>query len=515
MSTHNHARPPVPGPACKSFAPLLPLVAQNGLEADEANRLRQHLATCNFCQSELASYNQMDALLARRFGPAARGPLSPEDIRELSSSAYRPRTTLAEPMPAPVENKALWQRPETPRRLKPPSRPAAPRRSRRFFSTLSAIAAVLVIAAVSVALFKSHTPTRTGSATPQTSPGATATPSGIFPTFSDWRVAYIGSDGSLHVVSQNGATDSRANPVLPLLEPGSGYHIFTAGISPDGHFFAYGNDQTYIVNLATHNASALAVTTIPIVPDSLIWSPDSKWLAIDNAGQWEVVDMSKSQLTPTLVKTPSNVQILGWADATHLLGLSGNLDANAVNVTLSLLSVNIFTGTQQTIATVFTGDMGWINFDASPDGKQVLVYTSPPGEGATSDTFTPFVEVIDTATGQKHTLPNIAQLTGAAFDFVAWKSGTQMAGFSTTDGAWTANLADDSATKLPNGQYPVGWAPDTGALILSSSVDNAPASEAMPHQLSILPASSPTTATPLVLVQAAYSLPFVGFVRTA
>ena len=157
MNDHNRARPPQPGPACEYFAPLLPLVGQERLNPRDSSSLRQHLATCDYCQSELDSYTWLDDTLARHFGPAPRGPLSPGDIRELTSRAYRPRTNVPEPMPAPESlSNHHQQRPSAAFRLAPPQ-PA--RRGRRVISILSAVAAVLVIAAVSLALFESRTPT--------------------------------------------------------------------------------------------------------------------------------------------------------------------------------------------------------------------------------------------------------------------------------------------------------------------------------------------------------------------
>jgi hypothetical protein len=153
MNTSNHARPPVPGPACKAFIPLLPLVAQQGLDPRDTRRLRQHLASCDYCQSELDSYNSLDDALARHFGPAPRGPLSPADISAITSRAYRPRTPPPEPLLAPAEI-SDQPAPRPPAPFRP--MPRQPSRRGRLISLLSAAAAVLLIAAISLALFASH-----------------------------------------------------------------------------------------------------------------------------------------------------------------------------------------------------------------------------------------------------------------------------------------------------------------------------------------------------------------------
>ena len=179
MNDNDHARPPQPGPACDDFAPLLPLIGQERLNPSDDSRLRQHLATCEYCQSELDSYTALDDTLARQFGPASRGPLSPDDIRELTSIAYRPRTDELEPLPTPESN----HHQQRPAAHFPPTRWLPVRPGRRVVSLLSAIAAVLLIAAISLALFASgghghsanpNTPTVT------TAPTAPATPNNTY-----------------------------------------------------------------------------------------------------------------------------------------------------------------------------------------------------------------------------------------------------------------------------------------------------------------------------------------------
>lgn len=511
MNDNYRARPPQPGPTCEYFAPLLPLLGQERLNPGDSSRLRQHLATCAYCQSELASYDWLDNALARHFGPAPRGPLSPADIRELTSRAYRPRIPLQEPM-LEVEASGNHHAPR-PTVMLPPERPQSAWRRRRLLSILGTAAAILVIVAASLALFKSHSPSKTGSPTPTTS----VQPSGILPSFSDWRIAYIGANGVLHAISQDGLIDSSTSN-LPMLTQHPGFHIASAGVSPDGHFFAYGNDQIYIINLATQNASRLAIQTIPMIPYGLYWSPDSKWLAVYDNQKWSLVDVNKPQEPLLSTRIPSDKGILGWIDTTHVLAVTGH---NAANGSFSLDSVDVFTGAQKTIATVLNGNLGAMGMVISPDGKRVLLYTQPPGEGATSNAFSPFIEVIDTSTGQKHTLPQIAQKTGADFASVAWKPDSDT--IAVTGGlpinskitSWVLDVTADTATKLPSQDFPVGWAPDTGALILSTSSDFQVTNT--PHKISIMHSMSPspTQALPTVLVQAAYSLPFVGFVRTA
>ncbi len=328
-------------------------------------------------------------------------------------------------------------------------------------------------------------------------------------------MAYIGQDGTLHAISQNGASDSRASAAggaLPLVEQSS-YAVFSAGTSPDGHYFAYSSDQTYIINLAVHNVPALPLASLAYAPSALCWSPDSKRLAIDDASQgWSIIDVVTDQAMPVPGSVAAQAELLGWIDATHLLGLTGHVGDS----TRALLSLDVSSGAQRTIATVSTGSLSNPIFVLSPDGKQVLLYNIVGGEGSTIP-YRPFVAVINTATGQQQPLPKIAQITNGGFESVAWKPGTETVAVS---GPWLLDLARDTAIHLPGDQFPLGWAPDTGALVLSDLRDlqdealpgGAIVPSAVPHLISIMPSLS---AAPQVLVQAAYALPFVGFVRTA
>lgn len=176
MNDQYRARPPI----CEYFAPLLPLVGQQRLDSRDSSQLRQHLATCDYCQRELDSYNWLDAALARHFGPVLRGPLSPADIHEISSRAYRPRTAQPEPAPVP-EPRGNRQRTEPP--IRPP-RPEPSQHGRRLITILSAAAAVLIIAAVSLALFESHTMPNKGKQSTLT-PAPTADLSRYFPSQGD------------------------------------------------------------------------------------------------------------------------------------------------------------------------------------------------------------------------------------------------------------------------------------------------------------------------------------------
>jgi outer membrane protein assembly factor BamB len=142
--TDQHATPRS-GPDCGSFSNLLPLLGAGTLEAREEDRLRLHLATCAYCQLQQATYNRMDLAMRRYFGASAPLLFSPEDVMSLTDQ---------EPMAEPP--------------LRAPSAPfrSPMQRSRRVFTWVAAVAAVMVIALLTTALFISHRPSKPQTANP-------------------------------------------------------------------------------------------------------------------------------------------------------------------------------------------------------------------------------------------------------------------------------------------------------------------------------------------------------------
>lgn len=121
--------------ACAAFEPLLPLAGHNLLEESDAAHLRAHLATCAACQAELALYDRVELAWRRAFEPRQEAmPLVSQDailniLTDTPTRSSTPSASLAGPAGRPV--------------LAEPRR-----RSRRFVGALSALAAVLLIAAI-------------------------------------------------------------------------------------------------------------------------------------------------------------------------------------------------------------------------------------------------------------------------------------------------------------------------------------------------------------------------------
>lgn len=344
----------------------------------------------------------------------------------------------------------------------------------------------------------------TGSAVP------TATASPAFPAFSDWRIAYLATDGRVHVVAQDGTHDM-AGPALPGLTI-DGLDIASAGVSPDGRLFAYSGDELVIVRLAGAGGTP-AVTETHQRADDLSWSPDSRYLAfVGNGpvGGWSVYDARTGAFTQVQVHLSSpKLAFRGWINDQHMAVVPA-VDVSASQQALQV--VDVATGGVRTIATLATGALGTPHFAMSPDGKGVLVSNC----AFRSDPYTPLVEVIQTATGQVRELTRIEQAAHSCFADVAWKPGTQTVavttGFSEQQ-SYLLDLTGDAATALPGSAHVLGWAPDSGALVTGTS-DLARVGST-PHSLSIVPPPVTSGAAPLMLTQSAVTFAMLGLVRTA
>ena len=72
------------GPECARYAELLPQFRQRTLTHAEEMSLRAHLATCAYCQAELASYDRLDAALYTYIGRFARTAPAADDLVRLA-----------------------------------------------------------------------------------------------------------------------------------------------------------------------------------------------------------------------------------------------------------------------------------------------------------------------------------------------------------------------------------------------------------------------------------------------
>jgi hypothetical protein len=134
--------------ACAAFEHLLPLAGHNLLDESDAAQLRAHVATCAACQAKLAIYDRVELAWRRAFEPRQDAtPIVSQDalLDILTDTPARASTISASPA-GPARRPVLAEQRGRPRRL---------------IGALSALAAVLLIAAiVGAALLARAHPTR-------------------------------------------------------------------------------------------------------------------------------------------------------------------------------------------------------------------------------------------------------------------------------------------------------------------------------------------------------------------
>ncbi|HEX5441409.1 MAG TPA: zf-HC2 domain-containing protein, partial [Ktedonobacterales bacterium] len=72
------------GPECPRYDELLPQFRQGTLTHAEDASLRAHLATCAYCQAQLAAYDRLDAALYAYIGRFARTAPAADDLVRLA-----------------------------------------------------------------------------------------------------------------------------------------------------------------------------------------------------------------------------------------------------------------------------------------------------------------------------------------------------------------------------------------------------------------------------------------------
>lgn len=359
-----------------------------------------------------------------------------------------------------------------------------------------------------------------------------------FPAFSDWRVAYVayepgeqGDTGQLQAISPDGVATA-AGPALSGISPH--YDLRAPSVSPNGRLVAI--DTTSGLNIVELTGRHRLYTFGPEeLYRSIAWSPDSSMLAVAGGATWNGVDiirLSDGSDTTLPIVGGTLPDIIGWADATHVVGnffpappagaptpTPSHSDVNPPEgvQTLTLAIEDVTSGAIRKVASVTSSTMGQGFFALSPDGKFALYFN----RAFRSDPYVPDVRVINVTTGAVTPLPTIARAMGpySGFTSIAWQEGSMAVAASTgliANGdlkTWLLDLARDTAQPLPYQAYAAGWVPAGGPLILTS--DQADQTEGGPYQISVANnvTAGPSAAT--VLTSDAYTFPFVGFVHTA
>ncbi len=357
-----------------------------------------------------------------------------------------------------------------------------------------------------------------GCSSPSTMHTTTRTMS-TFPAFSDWRMAYVASDGHIHAISLDGKTDVTGPAVTSdLMDTNTIDTVFaSSGISPDGHSLVYYAPDG-LTALDLQGKRPLQQSPTPFAVD-FAWAADGKQLASgDAAGNFYTFDTSGS-LPPTHVPGTVNSQlreVFGWIDATHLLvGDFVHPFAAQPSYTYVLDSLDLTSGSLRQLALLQEVGLDAPRILLSPNGKQVLFYNAP----LQNLPYTPFVDVIDLTTGAIAPLPHIAQGIQGAPESYAWQPGSNIVAISTgfiVNGDakdWLLDLQHDTFTQFASQHFIGQWTPDGKALGLTTSQNNATATG--PFTYSVATFNSARQATIQTLTQDAWDFRFLGFAQTA
>ncbi len=204
----NMPAPPIPQSRCAAFAPLLPLLNAGELSAEQAASVRDHLATCAWCRTQLAGYDLIDAAARRHYTgtPAAVPFFQPEELAQMLDEP-------AAPVYEPLAARPTFSPPTPPRRRLP---------------AFSVIAAVLLVAALAGMFFARQNTTHPGGHLTATPP-----PHG---TIIEYSLAgysraplniIAGADGNLWF------TDHRAN-AIERITPGGHVQAFAVPTADSG-----------------------------------------------------------------------------------------------------------------------------------------------------------------------------------------------------------------------------------------------------------------------------------------
>jgi putative zinc finger protein len=139
----NHQTPPLaPKPLCAVYAPLLPLLRADELDAEEAQSVRKHLADCAWCQAKLATHAIVGDAVRRHFG-AGLAEASPTFTMETIMNASHQNAVIPE-----TDSLNTQTDPSA-----PPASSLPPRRPARRLTALAALAAVVLLAILVGTLF--------------------------------------------------------------------------------------------------------------------------------------------------------------------------------------------------------------------------------------------------------------------------------------------------------------------------------------------------------------------------
>jgi streptogramin lyase len=278
MNEHNTSQHFAPQPMCAALEPLLPLLSLDKLEPEETSQVREHIASCRFCQSQLVEFDMVRDALRRYDAPVSAAPevlLPLQVILDAADSADGEDDDWVERLPLGTRRGILR-----------PVRVAAHHHGRERLSALGALAAVLLLAVLATSIFNSLRSASQGI----TVPGVGTLV--VFPLLepdSQPRFIVAGRDGKLWF-SENGSigriTPQGAVKEFPL---SAGVSINGLAAGPDGNiWFTDGAGKVGRLSPQNGTIKEFPLPTHHVTPGPIVAGPDGNlWF-----GASDVVDTS-------------------------------------------------------------------------------------------------------------------------------------------------------------------------------------------------------------------------------
>jgi streptogramin lyase len=158
MNEHNTSQHFAPQPMCAALEPLLPLLSLDKLEPDETSQVREHVASCQFCQSQLVEFDKVRDALRSYDAPDSAAPEVLLPLRMILD--------IADSASGEDDDQLLWSPLSTRRGMLRPVRVATHHRGRERLSALGALAAVLLLTLLATSIFSSLRSASQGIAVP-------------------------------------------------------------------------------------------------------------------------------------------------------------------------------------------------------------------------------------------------------------------------------------------------------------------------------------------------------------
>lgn len=368
-----------------------------------------------------------------------------------------------------------------------------------------------------------------------TSSPATTDPmlvAGPLAAFDGWRIAYVGDDGRLYVVTSDGRT-TLAGPQLPDLLSSGGSPMASA--SPDGHRIAYATRTSGLAIMDLTGAPAKPIPLpVPAAGTDFSWSPDGSRLAMTRVdGSLATVDAATGHLAPVAAPAiPASLadlggqSLIGWRDATHLLVARREWASATTRVEL----VDVQTGRTRPLAALSLPGPA-PRFALSSDGAKLLAYSPIMGSPPASDPSQVSLDgiaaiwVVDCANGSARQLTEAAHALDGPPGAAVWNGddsslyvATRFAPSSrstqsATYHVWILSTAGDYALKQSFFGMPLEWMPGAGTLVFGIRDPAAPGMTRF-DRLWALTYTLRGPTTHRLINGATEHLSFLGFMRT-